>query len=334
MNYKITVIMSNYNQAHFLPQAIDSVLKQKTDFDVQLIISDDCSTKDNSVEVIKAYADKYPDKIKALLNTENGRYLKNILRAKAVIKTPYFCLLDADDYWTDENYLQDAVNFLEANPDFTIYARNVICLSEQGEFTPYFSLDLQDADFDIESYLNDKIVITQTTGTVFRNIIFSKGIPDIMTNAIGTISERSFEGDAGRYIMHLKHGKAHFVNKASGVYRVLSSGIWSRLTDFEKHAINAQCILDWNEYYDKKYNSFFLQKAYKEWKACLEYLENLTYARYYLKQDTQAIFFAVFEQLVKEHMVIEYPKIKKWKYKIMYKIYTCCREKLKRKGII
>ena len=63
---KVTIIMSNYNQEKFIEQAIESVLAQETDFDWQLIITDDHSTKDNSVEIIKRYAEKYPDKIKAL----------------------------------------------------------------------------------------------------------------------------------------------------------------------------------------------------------------------------------------------------------------------------
>lgn len=95
MDYKLTIIMSNYNQEQYIEKAIESVLAQKTNFDWQLIITDDNSVKDNSVEIIKKYAEKYPEKIVALLNKENGRYLKNVLRAKAITKTPYFTLLDA-----------------------------------------------------------------------------------------------------------------------------------------------------------------------------------------------------------------------------------------------
>ena len=130
MDYKLTVIMSNYNQASLIGGAIDSVLAQKTNFPFQLIITDDNSVKDDSVNVLKQYEKKYPDIIKVLYNKENGRYLKNVLRAKAITKTTYFTLLDADDYWTDENYLQNAVDYLDTHPDTAIYARNVECLDE------------------------------------------------------------------------------------------------------------------------------------------------------------------------------------------------------------
>ena len=111
---KVTVIMSNYNQEKYVSCAIESVLNQKADFAFQLLITDDFSTKDKSVEIIKQYEAKFPEKIKVLYNQENGGYLKNVLRAKAITKTPYFCLLDADDCWTDMDYLQSAVNFLDS----------------------------------------------------------------------------------------------------------------------------------------------------------------------------------------------------------------------------
>lgn len=340
MKYKVTVCMSNYNQAHFLPQAIESVLKQKTDFDVQLIITDDCSEKDNSVEIIKSYVDKYPNKIIALLNTENGRYLKNILRAKAITKTPYFCLLDADDYWTDENYLQDAVDFLETHPDFTIYSRNVTCLNEEGAFSSYFPLDLGDRDFDIKSYLDDKIVITQMTGTFFRNVIFKDGIPSIMHNAVGTISESFFEGDFGRYLMHLKYGKAHYESRPCGVYRILSTGIWSRLSDFEKNIIQAQCCLDYNEYFECKYEEAFLYKTYQGLKKGLTLLNSMTFSKD-ISEDIQKKFFNVLQTCSqKRQLIVDYIKVKKGfkkaklKYKLLLFVYNKLKKKLMKKELI
>lgn len=53
MSYKVTIIMSNYNQEKYISQAIESVLNQKTNFPFQLIITDDFSTKDNSIIALK-----------------------------------------------------------------------------------------------------------------------------------------------------------------------------------------------------------------------------------------------------------------------------------------
>ncbi len=337
-NFKVTVIMSNYNQEKYIEQAIQSVLNQKTNFPFQLIITDDYSTKDNSVEIIKKYEVQYPDKIKALYNQENGRYLKNILRAKAITKTPYFCLLDSDDYWTDMDYLQNAVDFLDAHPDYVVYSRNVICQTEDGLEHLFVPENTPTSDFTIDDYLNHHIAITQTAGSFFRNVIFKDGIPPIMEKAIGTISERSFEGDFDRYLMHLKYGKAHYEAKPSGVYRILSTGIWSRLSDFEKNIIQAQCYLDYNEYFENKYISFFVNEAYKSLGFCLKFLKRMDKPLDF-PDDIQKMFFNVVKQCSANNALIQkeetpVKKTKKIKYKILLKIYKYCQKKLRKKGYI
>jgi len=337
IDYKLTVIMSNYNQADLIEQAINSVLMQKTNFSFQLIITDDNSTKDNSIEIIQKYEKKYPDIIKVLYNKENGRYLKNILRAKAITKTPYFTLLDADDYWTDDCYLQKAYDFLEAHPDFTIYNANVMALKENGECSPYIKTTKKTADFTIENFIDNTIMFSQTTGMLFRNVIFSNGIPQIMSEAVGTISERSFEGDADRYIMHLKYGKAHFVNEISGVYRILSNGIWAGLNNFEKAAIQAQSYLDWNRYYDGKYQQFFVNRIYEELKHCIRFLnEFMDEEKYSIRDEAKDKFFNClsFCHENKKLLTLSIKAPQKIKYKWMLKIYQYLRKKLRKKGLI
>jgi len=338
-DFKLTVIMSNYNQAHLIGGAIDSFLSQKTDFPVQLIITDDHSTKDNSVEIIRGYEQKHPEKIRVLYNQENGRYLKNILRAKSITKTPYFTLLDADDYWTDDHYLQKAVDFLEKNQDYAIYNANVLALYEDGHSVPYIKTHLQSADFSIDDFINDKIIFSQTTGMVFRNCIYINGIPDIVKNAVGTISERSFEGDADRYIMHLKYGKAHFVNEISGVYRILSTGIWAGMNTFEKCAIQAQSYLDYDIYFDKKYHAFFMNKVWNEIKRCISCLyEVSTNQDLALREEAKEKFANCLLACMAEREVLDMNRASKKKIKFKYKLflflYNLLGKKLRRKGLI
>lgn len=267
---RLTVVMSCYNQADTIRQAIDSVLAQKTDFRVNLLITDDHSTADASREIVREYAERYPDRVTALLNDENGRYLKNILRAMELVKTEYFTLLDADDYWTDPSYLQDAVDFLSAHRDFTIYFRNVTCLQGDAERS-YVPDEFPSRDFTFDDYLSNEYVMSQTTGEVFRNVVYGDGVPKRMYEVIGTIHERAFEGDVARFIMHLAKGKAHFENRSAGVYRILPSGIWCRLHAFEKHLLQAQGPQDFHSYLGRGLG-FFVNSAYGELQAAMSAL--------------------------------------------------------------
>lgn len=66
----VTAIVPNYNHARYLPQRIESILNQTYPL-IDIVILDDCST-DNSREVIDAYVQKYPGRVKSIFATTNS----------------------------------------------------------------------------------------------------------------------------------------------------------------------------------------------------------------------------------------------------------------------
>ena len=268
--YELTVIISHYNQEKHIAQTLDSVFAQKASFPFKVIITDDCSDHPQGKEIIREYAQEH-DNIEVIFANENKGYLTNILRAKEKTKTKYFCLLDADDYYTDRNFFQHARDFLNAHQEYAIYESNVEVIRENCRSgRPYLSRRQKSGTYSKEMYLEGKAIpITQTTGMVLRNCIFSHGLPQIMTDAIGTLSERSFEGDTGRFIMHLKHGKAYYDNRIIGVYLVTGSGIWTSLSEAKKRIISAKFYPDYYEYYGTDV-AFFVTRAHDELNRYLE----------------------------------------------------------------
>lgn len=261
--YELTIIISSYNQEKYISETINSALAQQTSFPYKIIITDDFSCKDRSKEVIQKYARKH-NNIEALFAYENKGYLANVLRAVEKTNTKYFCLLDADDYWMDRDFLQRAYDFLEAHEDYTIYEANVEVVPLDGNTKhPMVAYKYRSGTYSKEMLLNNKCVpITQTTGMVFRNCIFSHSIPEIMRCAVGTRSERSFEGDTGRFIMHLKEGLAYYDSKIVGVYRLTENGIWNSLSKAQKMIISARLYTDLHQYYGSNVD-FFVNKAYR-----------------------------------------------------------------------
>ena len=55
---RISVVVPNYNHAHFLPRCLDALLEQPVP-PFEILVLDD-SSKDNSREVLRSYAQKSP----------------------------------------------------------------------------------------------------------------------------------------------------------------------------------------------------------------------------------------------------------------------------------
>ncbi len=67
---KVSIVSICYNQEKYIRQALDSFVMQHADFDYEIVIADDCST-DKTPEIIKEYANKYPDIFKPILRKKN-----------------------------------------------------------------------------------------------------------------------------------------------------------------------------------------------------------------------------------------------------------------------
>ena len=99
----ISVIIPNYNHAHFLDERIQSVLNQ-TYQNFEVIILDDKST-DNSVEVINKYKDN-PHVSKVVVNDENsGSTFKQWHKGFELAKGEWIWIAESDDY-CDEDLLE------------------------------------------------------------------------------------------------------------------------------------------------------------------------------------------------------------------------------------
>ena len=104
----ISVALCTYNGEKYLAQQIESILIQSVQVD-ELVIVDDNST-DQTEEVIKSYANKFPI-IKFFKNTPSLGVIKNFERAISLCSGEYIALSDQDDVWL-ENKLEKMITVL------------------------------------------------------------------------------------------------------------------------------------------------------------------------------------------------------------------------------
>ncbi|NQU66502.1 MAG: glycosyltransferase [Candidatus Marinimicrobia bacterium] len=117
MSSLLSVFMLTRNHEKFVAAAIMSVLEQKVNFEYTILVGDDGST-DGTVDIIKSYCKKYPQRIKLFALSENRGIFENVKNLYLHYEGIYLANLDGDDYWIDENKLQMQVDFLEAHPEY------------------------------------------------------------------------------------------------------------------------------------------------------------------------------------------------------------------------
>ena len=119
----ISVVIPSYNRADTVGQTIDSILAQKVDADVEIVIGDDCST-DNAREVLLQYKEQHPDTINLLFHEQNMGLGANWATCVKACKGKYICNCDNDDYWHNENKLQIQLDYMESHPECNICITN------------------------------------------------------------------------------------------------------------------------------------------------------------------------------------------------------------------
>lgn len=94
-----------YNSAAYMRNCIESILTGGDE--VEIIIVDDGSTKDNTFEIAKEYERKYPDICKAV-HQENGGHGEAVNTGLKNASGLFFKVVDSDD-WVDAGSLQEVL---------------------------------------------------------------------------------------------------------------------------------------------------------------------------------------------------------------------------------
>lgn len=131
----VSVICMTFNQQKYVTQTLESLVAQKTEFPFEIIVHDDAST-DRTPDIIREYAERYPELIRPLMREVNqfsqGIDIFNdyiVPRAKGT----YIALCEGDDFWTSPNKLQAQYDAMMAHPECSMITHKVQGISEDGK---------------------------------------------------------------------------------------------------------------------------------------------------------------------------------------------------------
>lgn len=117
-NPKVSVCVVTYNQEKYIRQCLQSIMDQVTNFDFEVIVSDDCST-DNTRAIVQEFADRYPGVVKPIFHERNIGALKNFVFVHQQAVGEYIAHVDGDDYCLPGK-LQAQADLLDKDPSCNI----------------------------------------------------------------------------------------------------------------------------------------------------------------------------------------------------------------------
>jgi glycosyltransferase involved in cell wall biosynthesis len=125
---KVSVIIPTYNCAHYLGNAIASVLRQ-TFTDYEIIVVDDGSM-DNTYEVVERFAAQFPSRIRYIYQSHKERSVARNRGIQAA-SGEYIAFLDADDEWLPHK-LALQVPILDERPEVGLVHSKVVFMDKDG----------------------------------------------------------------------------------------------------------------------------------------------------------------------------------------------------------
>lgn len=123
--------MTNYNHAHFLPEALQSIANQSYQ-PMEWIIIDDGST-DDSLKILEAFAQEYPT-IRLIRNDQNMGVIYNLNRLLELASGDYIVGLASDDKFLP-GFFEKAMQLLEQHPQAGLCSAASWIMDEVGNHT-------------------------------------------------------------------------------------------------------------------------------------------------------------------------------------------------------
>ena len=200
----------------FRSQALQGILQQKTTFDFEIVIGDDCST-DATEHIISEFTKRYPNKIKYHRHKTNIGMIGNWINTIQSCKGEYIAIIEGDDFWTDPNKLQAQAIFLDSKSEYSMCFHKLGFQAEKGvnQNDFYLDQDLTKSTFTI----NDVILNKWFIGTC--SIMVRNGYWQTFPNGIFTLKAI----DKIIQLMAADKGKIGYLHSEMGVYRIHPHGI-------------------------------------------------------------------------------------------------------------
>ena len=210
----VSIVVLTYNHENYIHQAIESILKQQTTFDFEIVIGDDAST-DDTVHILKKLELENPEVLKITFHSTNIGMIPNFVDTINNCRGKYIAFCEGDDYWTDSEKLQIQIDFLENNHQYGICFHDANIYDESSKtLEPDSIANSEKEEYDLHDLAKGNFMHTPTV--VIKNDF---SLPETFTTLP--------IGDWPLYMLMLNNRKIKRFNRVMAVYRIHDKSSWS-----------------------------------------------------------------------------------------------------------
>lgn len=259
----VTIRCTTYNHEPYIRQCLEGFVMQKTNFRFEAIVHDDAST-DGTAAIVKEYAEKYPDIIKPVFETEN-QYSKHDGSLERIMDEhthgKYVAFCEGDDYWTNPLKLQKQFDRLEKHSECSICFCKVNTINKdervQKGTIPQNRACLPEV-VTLNDFIHNEFCLGHWTFHT-SSFFIRREIIDKFNNMTHVFRNFPY-GDMPLLLTSLLNGNGMYINEIMGVYRKESGGYNSFLLSHPEIAIRdqkkfIQAMYDLDEYTGMKYHN-------------------------------------------------------------------------------
>lgn len=236
----LSILCLTYNHERFVAEALESFVAQVTNFAVEIVVGDDCST-DGTLAAVESYRPLLGERLRVLRSPVNVGVTRNFRRTLMACKGRYVAVCEGDDFWRGRQKLQAQVDFLEAHPDYVMCFHDATVFGPDGDtgvvqLPPRLRIDASPAS----------LVATRPISTLtvcFRNKI-AELPPELDHAPVLDLCLWSLLGQFGS-------GK-HLIGIEPAAYRVHSGGVFSSQTEWGRYLMTSQSMLCLARYYRRQ----------------------------------------------------------------------------------
>ena len=210
----VSVVVITYNHEKYIEETIESILMQRGEFEIEILIGND-NSPDNTKEILEKYSTN--NKIKIINREKNIGATRNLLDLLLKSQGEYIAILEGDDYWTDELKISKQLKILEKDKGCILCYTDSDIINKKYEIIGKKSCSREKISNLVSMFINMAGI---PTGSILFKNIFKENLEIEKIKKL--LTSGNLIGDLSLYACLIKYGTFKKLKEVTGIWRVIT----------------------------------------------------------------------------------------------------------------